>query len=76
MTGSTLFVQPCPTCGRNLEVRVRYLGKRVHCRHCGAEFEACDPSSSIYPPPNSRLNLIDRAEALIERAKGNSSHRF
>ena len=76
MTGSTLFVQPCPTCGRSLEVRVRYLGKRVICRHCSAEFEACDPSSAVYPPPNSRLNLVDRAEELIQRAKGGSRQRL
>jgi hypothetical protein len=69
MAGSTFFVQPCPTCGRNLEVRVRYLGRPVICRHCNAKFEACDPSSAIYPPPNSRINLVQRAEALIQRAE-------
>ena len=68
MSGSTVFVQPCPTCGRQLQVRVRYLGRSVICRHCGADFEACDPSSAQYPPTSSRLNLVDRAEQLLERA--------
>ena len=37
MAGVTYFVQECPTCGRRLQVRVIYLGKRVACRHCGAQ---------------------------------------
>ena len=76
MAGATFFVQPCPTCGRHLEVRVRYLGRPVICRHCSAEFEACDPASPVYPPPSSRLNLVQRAEALIERAKNERRQRL
>ncbi len=51
MSRNTYFVQECPTCGRNLQVRVQYLGKQVVCQHCSARFEACDPSSAGYPPP-------------------------
>ena len=29
MSKATYFVQECPTCGRDLEIRVEYLGKRV-----------------------------------------------
>ena len=43
------FVQECPTCGRNLQVRVDYMGKRVVCQHCSAKFQACDPSSAAFP---------------------------
>ena len=50
MPRSTYFVQECPTCGRNLQVRVEYLGKQVVCQHCGARFEACEPGSAAYPP--------------------------
>ena len=32
----------CPTCGRSLRVRVEYLGAVVACKHCGAEFQACE----------------------------------
>ena len=75
MAGTTIFVQPCPTCGRHLEVRVRYLGKPVICRHCNAEFEACDPSSPVYPPIGSNLKLVERAEALIQRAESDRTQR-
>ena len=68
MANSIYFVQECPTCGRNLQVRVEYLGKRVLCQHCGARFEACDPSSGNYPPLESSLSLLERAEELIETA--------
>jgi hypothetical protein len=66
MTRNTYFVQECPTCGRNLQVRVQYLGKQVLCQHCGARFEACDPSSGAYPPPSSSLSLLERAEQLLQ----------
>jgi len=65
---ATYFVQECPTCGRNLQVRVEYLGKRVACQHCKARFEACDPSSAAYPPMESSLSLLARADQLIESA--------
>jgi hypothetical protein len=29
MSSSTYFVQECPICGRQLQIRVEYLGKRV-----------------------------------------------
>ncbi len=66
MAGVTYYIQECPTCGRNLQVRVEYLGKRLGCQHCGAKFEACDPSSAAYPPSESSLNLLARAEELIQ----------
>lgn len=65
---ATYFVQECPTCGRNLQVRVEYLGKRVVCQHCKAKFEACDPASAAYPPMESSLSLLARADQLIESA--------
>jgi DNA-directed RNA polymerase subunit RPC12/RpoP len=68
MAGATYYVQECPTCGRNLQIRVEYLGKRVACQHCSARFEACDPSSAAYPPTESSLSLLARADELIEAA--------
>jgi hypothetical protein len=65
---ATYFVQECPTCGRNLQVRVEYMGKRVVCQHCKAKFEACDPTSNSYPPQESSLSLLARADHLIESA--------
>jgi hypothetical protein len=66
MPRNTYFVQECPTCGRNLQVRVEYLGKQVVCQHCGARFEACQPGSAAYPPPSSSLSLLERAEQLLQ----------
>ncbi|MEX0866171.1 MAG: hypothetical protein WD030_02365 [Pirellulales bacterium] len=59
------YSQECPTCGRNLRIRVEYLGKRVVCQHCQAKFEACDPSSAHYPPCDSGLALLRRADELL-----------
>ncbi len=67
MSRSTYFVQECPTCGRNLQVRVQYLGKQIVCQHCGARFEAYDPGSA-YPAPPSSLSLLERAEQLLQTA--------
>jgi hypothetical protein len=40
MASGMHFVRPCPTCGRNLEIRLELLGREVQCRHCSAEFIA------------------------------------
>jgi ferredoxin len=66
MPKSTYYVQECPTCGRNLQIRIEYLGKQVVCQHCGACFEACEPGSAAYPPSASSLSLLQRAEELLE----------
>ncbi|MBX3424778.1 MAG: response regulator [Pirellulales bacterium] len=67
MSHSTYYAQECPTCGRKLQVRVKYLGKQVVCQHCNATFTACDPSSAL-EPMESGSSLLDRAEQLIEAA--------
>ena len=68
MSQSTYFVQECPTCGRNLQVRVEYLGKRVTCRHCSAIFEASDGSLPGHSNDSSGISLLDRADALLASA--------
>jgi DNA-directed RNA polymerase subunit RPC12/RpoP len=68
MPRSTYFVQECPTCGRNLQVRVEYLGKQVVCQHCSAKFEAREPGSAAYPPESSGLSLLERADQLLQTA--------
>lgn len=66
MPKSTYYVQECPTCGRSLQIRIEYLGKQVVCQHCGACFEACEPGSAAYPPSDSSLSLLQRADELLE----------
>ena len=68
MPRSTYFVQECPTCGRNLKVRVEYLGKKVVCQHCSARFQASEPGSNDYPPLSSSMTLLERAEHLLQTA--------
>jgi hypothetical protein len=60
------YVQECPTCGRNLQVRVEYLGKQVVCQHCGARFEAYEPGSAASAASQSSSSLLERAEYLLQ----------
>ena len=66
MSNSIYFMQDCPTCGRKLRVRVEYLGKLVVCQHCKSQFQACDPSSGAYPPEDSGIAILQRADKLLE----------
>ena len=61
MSNVTYFVQECPTCGRQLQVRVEYLGKKVICRHCQGALIAADPT-------NLRCDCAEPANALLRRA--------
>ena len=66
MAGVTYFVQACPTCGRKLQVRVTYLGKRIACQHCSAQFAACDPQSPESATSDSSVTLLARVDQLLE----------
>lgn len=33
-------VQGCPICGRRLQVKTYYIGRRVQCTHCGGSFRS------------------------------------
>lgn len=67
MTTSTFFVQACPTCGRRVEVRVEYLGRRVACDHCGGRFIAEDPSGvDSGSLAISGMDLLSRADRLLQ----------
>jgi hypothetical protein len=68
MPRSTYFVQECPTCGRNLQVRVEYLGRQVECQHCHARFDASEPGSASFTDSESSLSLLERAEMLLQSA--------
>jgi hypothetical protein len=65
MPKSTYYFQECPTCGRTLQVRVEYLGKKVVCQHCQGRFEAADPESAAYPPTASGLAMMQKADELL-----------
>lgn len=61
MASGTYFVRSCPTCGRNLEVRVELLGRAVECPHCSAEFTASEQVEA------GESDL--RIERILERAQ-------
>ena len=61
MPSATYFVQGCPTCGRRLQIRVEYLGKRVACQHCQGTFVAAETSTL-------RGESVDQGSALLRRA--------
>lgn len=64
MSRATFFLRECPTCGRRLQIRVEYLGRTLRCRHCGALFEADDPSCPK-PTADSGGSLLERADKLL-----------
>jgi hypothetical protein len=66
MPNATYFVQECPTCGRRLQIRVEYLGKRVACQHCQGTFVAADSSSQRGEPVDSSSMLMRRANELLD----------
>lgn len=61
------FVQPCPTCGRKLEIGIELLGRHVACQHCTAEFKAADPTSTQSILDDDCI-LLDRVEQMLQRA--------
>ncbi len=76
MPGATYFVQECPTCGRRLQIRVEYLGKRVACQHCQGNFVATDNSASRSNPDGDGSSILHRANELLESvAHRHSAHK-
>ena len=76
MPRSTYYVQECPTCGRNLQVRVEYLGRLIVCQHCSARFEACQSDDESPSQVLSGSALMQRAEELITASESQiSRHR-
>jgi predicted RNA-binding Zn-ribbon protein involved in translation (DUF1610 family) len=77
MANSTYFVQECPTCGRQLQIRVEYLGRKVVCQHCQGRLIATDPANVRCDCPEYGSALLRRADELLEsvaKRKGQSRH--
>jgi hypothetical protein len=66
MSNATYFVQECPTCGRRLQIRVEYLGRKVVCQHCQGQLLAADPSNVRFDCAESSNTLLRRADQLLE----------
>ena len=65
MSMATYFVQECPTCGRRLQIRLKYLGRAVQCQHCEAEFQAFDAATIQAPVSDSSAELLARVDELL-----------
>ena len=63
---SIYYVQECPTCGRSLQIRVAYLGRKVVCQHCNRNFEATDPATNRVPAEQSGIDMLRRADELLQ----------
>jgi hypothetical protein len=66
MSNPTYFVQECPTCGRRLQIRVEYLGRRVVCQHCQGHLVAADSTNLRCDGVDSSNILLRRADELLE----------
>lgn len=64
------YVQECPTCGRSLQIRVAYLGRRMVCQHCLGEFEATDPANKQNTPPVGHDDLLAHTMICSPRLVG------
>lgn len=40
---TVFFCRRCPACGRDLEIHLEFMGKRVECDYCGYQFFATAP---------------------------------
>ncbi len=69
MPESTFFVQECPTCGRNLHIRVEYLGRQVVCQHCRGRLMAGNTEGTGPVPSDSGWDLLRRADELLDLAE-------
>jgi len=72
MSNPTYFVQECPTCGRRLQIRVEYLGRRVVCQHCQGALIAADPAMRR----DCGNTLLKRADELLAVASQHCQSRL
>jgi len=75
MSNSTYFCQECPTCGRNLQIRVEHLGRKVQCQHCSGTLIARDPATARYYGTAKCSTLLERADKLLESVAEEDEHR-
>jgi hypothetical protein len=76
MVENVAFLQPCPVCGRTLQIGVMLLGRRVFCQHCGGGFVAADPALGA-PADHAAVTagrdaavdrLLEQAAMVLEQA--------
>jgi hypothetical protein len=65
MFPATYFVQECPICGRNLQIRLEYMGRSVACQHCHGQFTAADPATAPVEEWESSDGILARVDELL-----------
>ena len=73
MSHATSFYQECPTCGRQLRVRVKFLNKVVVCPHCEGQLIAEDPEASTDPSGSAAFALLQKVDDLLESVEVDTS---
>jgi hypothetical protein len=69
MVHDVCYHQPCPVCGRTLQIGVMLLGRHVYCQHCGGGFVAADPALGRAVAAGLERGERDAAvDRLLERA--------
>ena len=78
MSSRTYFFQECPTCGRNLRIRVEYLGKLLVCQHCHGKLSARDTVNVSIDEADDSSKILKRADELLasvdHRSQSHTSH--
>ncbi len=74
MPRATFFSQGCPTCGRRLQIRVKYLGRVVVCQHCRGRFEATDMEGTPVVVEESGIGLLARVDQLLASSDDSKKH--
>ncbi|MBQ9455571.1 MAG: zf-TFIIB domain-containing protein [Thermoguttaceae bacterium] len=72
MESKRVYIQKCPTCGRRMQVQVRYLGLTLTCPHCQGRFVAQDPNSvhgDVEDPSATNLsNVMQKLEDNLQKS--------
>lgn len=72
MASGTYFFRSCPTCGRQLNVRVELLGREIECAQCHAVFTATE-EPEVSPDDVRIEQILARAQRYIESVQAFNS---
>ena len=64
MSEALHYIQQCPTCGRRVQVRLEYSGRRLACEHCHGVFIA-NASEHDEPVHEDVLGRVDELLATV-----------
>ncbi len=60
------IVEECPVCGRPVEIRCEYLGRRVVCQHCGGGFVVTEEGAQAPEWMAKCGRLMEAAERVLQ----------